>query len=376
MTERNGISNLTIDLDALAANYHQIVKNVNHGRVMPILKADAYGHGLVPCALRLEKEGAKIVGVAFLEEALELRENGFKASILPLGGLCGEQIGKFIKNDIDMCASSVMKLKAIDKTARQLNKRAKIHLKIDTGLGRIGQSYLTAENLLNQIDHCKNCDLVSIFSHLACPEDPSQSFSKVQLERFQRSLLTFCQKRKEKPILHMACSGAILGYKESHLDLVRPGLILFGVYPEGFENHPISLTPVLSLHSQVVFFKVIPPGMGVSYGLTWQSEKETRIITLPIGYGDGLSRRLSHKGRVLVRHSSYPIVGRICMDQLIVDLGPQGEAYNGDSVTIIGGNGPSRISIEEMARMTEEDPRDLLLRLSLRLNRRYIDNYL
>lgn len=373
MTIINGVNRTLIDLDALAANYHAIQKFVSPSSVMPVLKANAYGHGLVRCAQRLEREGAKIVAVAFLEEAMALRAAGLKLSILVLGGLSGRQIRDFILNDIDMSASSVSKLAAIDAEAKQLGKQAVVHLKIDTGMGRIGQSYKTAEKLLVASKAAAHCKIGSIFSHFACAENRSSEFNDVQLNRLQKVLDDFYEDKSDQPPIHFANSGAILNFRQSHLDMVRPGLILFGVYPDGFGPADLELKPVLSLYSEVVYFKAVPAGTGISYDLTWTADEPTRIVTIPIGYGDGLSRKLSNKGRVLIHGKSFPIVGKVCMDQLMVNLGPQGEAYNGDEVAIVGGQGNTRIDVAEMAKICEEDPRDLLLRFALRIPRTYVE---
>lgn len=373
MTIVNGVNRTCIDLDALADNYHMIQRHVGRAAVMPVLKANAYGHGLVRCAQRLAQEGANIVAVAFLEEAMTLRAAGFTASILVLGGLSGRQIRDFILHDIDMSASSVSKLMAIDAEAKRMGKQAVVHLKIDTGMGRIGQSYKTAEKLLEATRAAQHCKIGSIFSHFACAENRQSEFSSVQLTRFKQVLDDFYKDKSKQPPVHIANSGGILNFSDSHLDMVRPGLILFGVYPENFGPEDLQLKPVLSLYSEVVYFKVVPGGTGISYDLTWTAPDSTRIVTIPIGYGDGLSRKLSNKGRVLIHGQSLPIVGKVCMDQLMVNLGPAGEAYNGDEVAIVGAQQGQTISIEEMAKLCEEDPRDLLLRLALRIPRTYVE---
>lgn len=374
MTIINGVNTIQIDLDALGANYRAINQFVGDSAVMPVLKANAYGHGLVRCAKRLVAEGAKMIAVAFLEEAMALRDAGLTVSILVLGGLSGRQIRDFILNDIDMSASSVSKLAAIDAEAKKLGKQAVVHLKIDTGMARIGQSYQTAELLFEAAEKSQYCKIGSIFSHFACAENRASEFTAVQLSRFEEPLRNYYAKGAKRPPLHIANSGAILNVKSSHLDMVRPGLILFGVYPEGFDANDLPLQPVLSLRSEVVYFKVVPENVGVSYDHTWRTTEKTRIVTVPAGYGDGLSRRLSNQGRVLINGNAYPIVGKVCMDQLMVDLGPSGEAYNGDEVVIIGSQGESSITVEQIAKLCDEDPRDILLRLSLRIQHTYLES--
>ena len=226
---------------------------------------------------------------------------------------------------------------------------------------RIGIHYYNADALFEAALDCKHCDVVGVFSHLADAENADPSFTRLQLERFAESVSFYDRRSLPRPKLHIANSPAILECPDSHFDIVRPGLSLFGVSP--FEHDVSSgaeLRPTMTLRSEVVYFKVIPPSAYVSYGLTWQTQRQTRIATIAVGYGDGFPRALSNRGRVLIRGRSYPIVGRICMDQFMVDLGPDGEAYNGDEVVLIGAQGSERIGVEEVARCSDIDPRDII----------------
>ena len=360
-----------VTLDVLADNYRLISDFVGRAKVMPVLKADAYGHGLIPCAKRLEQVGADIFGVAFLEEALQLRSAGIGKPILALGGVSGSQVATFIENDIDITASSIMKLEAIDSMAAELGKKARVHLKIDTGMERIGQHYYTSEKFLEAALRAKNCELIGVFSHFVKAEDDGRDFTELQLERFLESISFFEKRSIPMPLRHMANSGAILQYPDAHLDLVRPGLILYGVSPILREKHALAVKPALTLRSEVVYFKVVPADTGVSYEHIEKTSQQTRVVTIPAGYGDGYTRRLSGCGRVIVRGKSYPIIGRVCMDQFMVDLGPDGEAYNSDEVILIGKQGNETITVEELSALAEIDPRDLLLRLSLRAPKVY-----
>ncbi|MCB0322856.1 MAG: alanine racemase, partial [Bdellovibrionales bacterium] len=360
-----------IDLDALVANFRTIQAAVGPARVLPILKANAYGHGLVPCARALEKEGASFFGVALLEEGIALRQAGIRVPIMALGGIAGRQIDGFLTHGIDITASSVMKLQQVEATARKLGVRARVHLKIDTGMERIGVHYYTAESLLAEAVACQHIEIVSVFSHFATAEQEDLGFAKIQLERFLECTAFFERRSLPMPLRHMANSGAVLQFQEAHLDLVRPGLALFGVSPAPHLAGRLSLQPVLSLRSEIVFFKVVRAGASVSYDRTWTAPEDTRIVTVPIGYGDGFSRRLSNRGSVLLRGKRYPLVGKICMDQLMVDIGPDGVGYNGDEVVLIGTQGGERISIEELTELVETDPRDILTSLNVRLPRRF-----
>lgn len=359
---------LDIDLDVLLENYEKIRRRVAPAKVMAVLKANAYGHGLIACARHLEQAGADAFGVALLEEGIALRRAGIQTPILVFGGIVGGQIKHFLDYNLDLTASSISKLEAIEAEAKARGKRARAHLKIDTGMERIGVHHYSAAGLFRRAQSCEHCDVVGIFSHFATAAESDLSFAAEQLHRFN----TVCQQwtLPGMPVRHIANSGAILQLPGSYLDMVRAGICLYGVYPERPLAGRLELRPVMSLKSEVVYFKVVKAGSGISYGHTWRAETDTRVVTIPIGYGDGYPRALSNTGRVLIRGLSYPIVGRVCMDQIMVNIG-LGEAYNGDEVVLIGQQGPSSITVEELAERAGMIPYELLTALNLRVPRRY-----
>ena len=360
-------SYIRVNLSALTKNFRVVREYVGNAHVMPVLKANAYGHGLLRCARHLEQLGADAFGVAFLEEGLRLREAGIRIPILALGGICTRQIVDFIANDIDITASSIAKLRAIESCASSMNRKARVHLKIDTGMERIGVHYYNAAAFLEEALRCQNLDIVGIYSHLATSEASDTSEMCRQLKRFRESVNPCLMRFEKRPQLHIANSGAILQERNTHLDIVRPGLLLYGLDPTESQSHSHGLVPVLSLKSEVVYFKVVEAGAAVSYGHTWKAPHRTRIVTVPLGYGDGYSRALSNKSHVLIGGRRVPVVGRVCMDQLMVDIGSQGTAYNGDEVILVGTQGEHSISMNELAALADTDTRDLLLRMSLRL---------
>jgi alanine racemase len=361
---------LDIDLDALRYNFQALQSHVGGAALMPILKANAYGHGLITCARYLSEWGAAYLGVAFVEEGIELRKAGVKIPVLALGGVAGRQIESFLEYDIDLTASSIMKLDAIERVAQKLNKRPRVHLKIDTGMERIGVHSYSARSFLERALACNQCQIVGIFSHFATAENVDLGFAQEQLRRFKEVLGMAEEIGLKFKWTHMANSGAILQLPDSHFNMVRPGLTLFGLAPSQHLSSQIDLRPVASLRSEVVYFKVIPPGVGVSYDMTWQSSEQTRIATVACGYGDGYSRRLSNCGEVLIRGKRYPIVGKVCMDQFMVNLGA-GEAYNGDTVILIGRQGDQKIDAESVAHLVQTDIRDVLLSINQRVPRCY-----
>jgi alanine racemase len=365
---------VVVDLAQLTANYAAIQQRVGTAvSLMPILKANAYGHGLIPIAHHLQKLGAPYFGVAYLEEGMLLRQAGITTPILVLGGIAGNQIPLFIAHDLTMTASSVEKLELIENTAVALNRPAKIHLKIDTGMERIGVHYYSARPLLEAALTCTHCHIEGIYSHFANSDSADLSHARLQLERFQELLLFYDERSLPPPRLrHIANSGGILQLPESHLNMVRPGILLYGVYPSAEAERTVAVQPALTWKSRVVYFKVVQPGHPVSYGSTWQSDTQTRIVTVPVGYGDGYFRRLSNRAKVLIRGNAYPVVGRICMDQLMVNIGWE-TAYNGDEVVLIGKQGEACISFEEVAEWAETIPYEILTNINTRVPRLYLE---
>jgi alanine racemase len=311
------------------------------------------------------------LGVAYIEEAIALRRNGISVPILVFGGLLKEQLELYIQHDVDVTASSISKLEQIDETARRLGRKARVHLKIDTGLERIGVHYYSSSSLYDAALRAQSVEVVGVYSHFAdaCPEN--LALTKLQLERFHESVRYFEERSQAPFVRHIAGTGGLLVMPESHLDMVRPGLGLYGVYPSAGLSQILPLEPALSLKSQVVYFKVVKKGAGVSYGHRWTAPNDTRVVTIPIGYGDGFQRQLSQKIDVLIRGKRYPQVGVICMDQMMVNLG-DGEAYNGDEVVLIGEQGTERVTVEELAAAMDITPHVVVVSLNERIPRRYV----
>ena len=361
---------LEVDLDRIAANYRLIADHVGGRAVMAVLKANAYGHGLVEVAARLEREGVPYLGVAYLEEALLLRERGTKAPILVLGGIMENQIPLFLRNDITLTASSLDKLRQIDEVAASLGLRARVHLKIDTGMERIGVHHYNAEPFLEESLRCRATDVEGVFSHLASADAANLEFARLQLERFE-SVLRFYERRAVPPPLrHIANSGAILQLPGSWLDMVRPGILLYGVHPSRNVARTLPVKPALRWTSRVVYFKVVRAGDPVSYNSTWRSDHPVRVVTVPVGYGDGYPRRLSNRGHVLIRGRRYPVVGQVCMDQLVVSL-DEDSAYNGDEVVLLGEQEGEEVTAEDLAEQADAIPYEILTAVNTRVPRLY-----
>ena len=365
-------THIHVDLERLARNYEIIARHVAPARVMPILKANAYGHGLVQVARKLESVGAPYLGVAYLEEGLRLRQHGVRMPVLVLGGILGSQIPRFIHHDLTLTASSVDKLQAIDECAAALGRRARVHLKIDTGMERIGIHWYSAQPLLEASLTTKHLDVEGIFTHFANADEADFSRARLQLERFQEVLRFYEQRSLPAPLRHAANSGAILQLPGSHLDMVRPGVLFYGVSPSlSLLPLPLPVSQALRWATRVVFFKVVKEGHPVSYGSTWAPERWTRVITLPVGYGDGYMRAMSGHAEVLVNGRRARVVGRICMDQIMVDI-ERGSAWNGDEVVVLGESGAEdAIRVEDLARWANTIPHEILTSINTRVPRVY-----
>ncbi len=371
---QNGVVRPTfveVDLSQIAANLAAIRRQIKGRKVMAVLKANAYGHGLVRIAQHMEALGADYLGVAFLEEGILLRDAGITAQILVLGGIIGNQIPLFLRHNLTITASSVEKLAQIEETAQKMKVRAKVHLKIDTGMERIGVHYYNANTLFEAALQCRHCLVEGVYSHFANADSPDLSSAQLQLDRFNQALAFYQERKLPMPMRHMANSGAILQLPDSHFEMVRAGILLFGVYPALDIPQTLAVQPALSWKSHVVYFKVVKPGHPVSYGSTWQSEKMTRIVTLPVGYGDGYFRALSNKSVTIIRGKRYPIVGAICMDQMMVNIGWE-SAYNGDEAILLGQMGNARITVEELAENAGTIPYEILTNINTRVPRIYV----
>ena len=320
----------------------------------------------------MESLGADYLGVAVVEEGIYLREQGIQMPILVLGGILGNQVPHFLKHNLSITASSIEKLWHIDEVAEQLGVTAKIHLKIDTGMERIGVHYYSAESLLETSVQCKHIDVEGVFSHFASSESADLTYSKLQLERFHEVLHFYDKHDLPEPRLrHMANSGAVLQLPDSYFDIVRPGLLLYGVYPDPETKKTVDVTPALSWKSRVVYFKVIKPGHPVGYGSTWEADHLIRAVTIPVGYGDGYFRSMFDKAQVIIRGKKYPVIGRISMDQIVVNI-EWDSAYNDDEVILIGEMDGQRIMPEDLAQWAGTIPYEILTNINTRVPRVYV----
>jgi alanine racemase len=362
-----------IDLKCLRDNFDGVRRQVGPDvRVMGVVKANGYGHGMVEVAQALTDFGTDYLGVGFLEEGIELRRNGITTPTLVLGGVLGNQVHQFIQHDLEITVSSLELARHIASQCKSAGKRAKVHLKIDTGMERIGVRSEHAPRFVEDVARLPELEVAGIYSHLATSGDRDKSFAMVQLDRFEGVLRAIGERGIQIPLRHIANSGAIIDLPQSYYDLVRPGIMLYGMYPTQETTRSIPLAPVLSLKSTIVFLKDVPPNTSISYGRTYFTSSATRIATVPLGYGDGYSRRLSNQAEVLIRGRRYPVVGIVCMDQLMVDVGAGSDAHVGDEVVLLGREGGEEITAWDLAEKVGTIPYEVFTGITARVPRSYV----
>lgn len=359
-----------VDLQRLTENYHLIRKHAGHRPVMVVVKANAYGHGLVRVAQHYESLGTEWLAVALVEEGTALRKAGVRCPVLVLGGHNPQQLPEFLRWNLDFTIGSLELLERVQSVARQHGAFANVHLKLDSGMGRIGTRTEAAEPLIRAAVQSPEIQLRGVCSHLACADDPEHALTPLQIQRFTEALRFFDDLGAPIPMRHLANSGGVLHFPESHFDCIRPGVLLYGVYPDPASRCILPVRPALSLQAEVAFVKQVPADASVSYGATWTAPQPTSLATLPVGYGDGYRRDLSNRGSVLIRGKRHPIRGRVCMDQFMVELGEESVAL-GELATLIGEQGTETITVEELAEQCGTIPYEILTGLNERLPRIY-----
>ena len=327
-----------IDLSALRHNLSLIKNHIAKGaRFCAVVKADAYGHGAIAVAREAVAMGADYLAVAVLSEAAELRRAGFTTPILVLGATQYEEADAVVDLGVTQAVFSLAAAKALSDAATKRGRSAKVHLAVDTGMGRIGVRPEEAGALAKKIAALPNLELEGMFSHFALADATDKTFAKEQFARFQAARENVKAAGVEIPICHIANSAAILELPETHLDMARAGIILYGLAPSDEVGRAAGLLPVMSVKARLTHVKPLHEGETVSYGCTFRAPREMRVGTLPLGYADGYTRRYAGKAKVDYRGKLLPVIGRICMDQCMVEL-TGAKAAVGDTVTIMGGD--------------------------------------
>lgn len=367
-----------ISLDALRSNIEQFQKVLPSGmKQMAVVKADAYGHGAVEVAKEVLAAGVDYLGVAFFDEALELRNAGITAPILVLGYTPPEGIARAQEMDVTIAVYSRDVLEALREQSQQANqakRKLKIHIKLDTGMGRLGlHTEADAIPFIEEALKLPNVVVEGLFTHYASADESDKSYTMEQYRRFARIVSHFTDQGVDFPYIHAGNSAAAIDLPGFTYSMVRLGISMYGLYPsEEVNQSVVALKPVMSLKTGIVHLKTLPPDSGVSYGTIYRTKGEERIATLPIGYADGYSRMLSTKAEVLVRGRRVPIVGRICMDQCMINVTDVPDVEALDEVVLIGEQGGERITAEDLAELLGTVNYEIICMISHRVARVYV----
>lgn len=364
-----------IDLDAVLFNFEQMSSHLpKDTKIMAVVKTDAYGHGAVPLAQLLEPyDYLWGYAAATVDEAVELRQAGIEKPILILGYTFPECYSHIVRHNIRQTVFEYSMAEELSKEAVRQNKKALIHIKLDTGMGRLG--YQRTEDAVRDVRRMKELPMLEIegvFTHFANADTTEQSFTEKQLQKFAEMTEAMEEAGISFTLKHCSNSAGIIELPEQKFNLVRAGIISYGMWPsEDVRQDVVRLKPILSLKSHVVYVKEVEAGTTVSYGCTWTADKKRKIATIPVGYGDGYPRSLSNKGYVLIHGQKVPITGRVCMDYLMVDVTDIENVRTGDSVTLIGRDGEECITAEELGNLSGRFNYELMCDLGNRIPRIY-----
>ena len=363
-----------ISLEAIGHNIREVKKRLPEGvKLLGVVKANAYGHGAVPVASYLENQ-VDYFATATIEEAVELRENGISAPILILGYVSPSQYGDLVEYDIPQTIDSYAQALALEKEAARQNRKAKAHLAVDTGMTRIG--FQVTEHDADEaakIADLPHIELEGMFTHFSCADQEDKTYCSMQMEKYDKMTALLAERGVTIPLRHICNSAGIMEFDDHRFEMVRSGIITYGIYPsEEVKKERLDLIPALSWKSHVIHVKEVGPGIGVSYGATYVTEKPmTRIATVSAGYADGYPRALSNQGCVLIHGKKAPIIGRICMDQMMVDVTDIPDVQVEDVVTLVGTDGDETITIEEIANPAARFDYEMLCDISSRVTRVY-----
>ena len=369
-----------IDLNNLAANFNQIKQRVSPtARVMAVVKANAYGHGAIECARRLAREGADWFGVALPEEGIELRDSGITQPILCLAGYWPGQAAACIRHALTPVVYRLETIEALNQAAANAGVIADVHVKIDTGMGRLGVRFDQLSEFVGPLEQFRNVRIDGVMTHLAAADDTScQPLTSDQIQRFESAITVFRDHGYRPTYLHLANSAGVFGHRESWGNLVRPGGVLYGLWRDVLPPLSTSspgLLPVMSLHSRICLLKWVPPGETIGYGCTFEASRRSLIATLPVGYHDGYMRGLSNRAHVIVRGMYAPVVGRVSMDLTLIDVTDVAGVEIDDQVTLLGWNRENaelKIKAEDLARIIGTLSYEVTCGVSERVPRVYV----
>jgi alanine racemase len=360
-----------IDMGALDHNFREVVRCAGGQRVLAVVKAGAYGHGAVEVSKRLLMLGADLLGVALVEEGRELRDAGIHAPILVMGATFPEQAEAMVSLKLTPAIFSLPVAQALAEAAHRRRTTVNIHVKIDTGMGRIGISPEDAPGFIAALQRMGSLSVEGLMTHFADADLQDKQFASQQMDRFEALLNALETRKISVPVRHAANSAAVLDFHRAFFTMVRPGLMLYGYNPLEEGTIGADLRQVLSLMTRIALIKKVTAGTPISYGRTFTTKRESVIATLPIGYADGYSRSLSNKGMALVRGVRVPVIGRVCMDMCMIDVTDAPGVREGDDVVLIGSQGSERITADDIAAKTGTIAYEVLCGISNRVPRIY-----
>ncbi len=360
-----------VNLSAIQFNIKQVARKVSGNvRILGVVKANAYGHGMAPVAKAALEAGASYLGVALVEEGMELRRHT-GAPILVFSPPLEDSLESYIRFDLDATITSIETAYALNSIAKMNGKKARVQIKVDTGMGRLGFFPKIALDAVRVITNLESVSLVGVYSHFATSDETNKEFARRQLYAFKEVVAAMKDIGLKSSLFHVANSGAILDMPDSYFDMVRPGIMTYGYYPSLETSESVDIRPSLSLKSSVVQVKTFQAGMSISYGRKFFTKSNNRIAVVPIGYGDGFTRLLTGKAAVLIKGKKYPVIGSITMDHLMVDVGSDYEVQTGDEVTLIGESGNERITAWDIASSLGTIPYEVLCMINNRVPRMY-----
>jgi alanine racemase len=365
-----------IHLDHIRFNIEGIRQAVGQQRkILIAVKANAYGHGAVEISCLAERSGVDWLGVATVPEGIQIREAGVRLPILKFSPAFEEEMLAALHNDLVLTVCDTANIASLQTLCAAENKTMRVHLKVETGMGRIGVPISEAPEMAAYIENlCPNLVLEGVFTHLPVSDDPDSRFTQVQIQRFKDVVdAIHAVIGRRVALVHCANSGAVLGHEPGWLDMVRPGIMVYGYYPDPRTPRTIPIKPGMSVHTRVSFVKRVKAGTSISYGRTWFAPRDTWIGTLPVGYADGFNRLFSNRGRVLIKGQSYPVVGRVCMDQTMVDLGSETDVKVGDEVVLMGKSGDQEITCDEWAQQLNTITYEVTCQINPRVGRVYVE---
>jgi alanine racemase len=369
-------THVRIHLDHIRFNISGIRQAIGDNRKMLIaVKANAYGHGAVEISRLAEENGVDWLGVATIPEGIQLREANIRVPILKFSPAFEEEMQAAIHHNLALTVCEMNNITALQSACAAEAKQLPVHLKVETGMGRIGVPIPEAPAMAVYIDqHCPNLVLEGIYTHLPVSDDPDPDYTRAQIQRF-KDVVEAIHKAigRRVGLVHCANSGAVLGHEPGWLDLVRPGIMIYGYYPDPRTPPTIPLKPGMSFYTRVSFIKKVAAGTSIGYGRTWFAPQDTWIGTIPVGYADGFNRLFSNRGRVLINGRSYPLVGRVCMDQSMIDLGLATDVEVGDEVVLMGKSGDEEITCDEWAQVLNTITYEVTCQISPRVKRVYVE---